>query len=180
MVTVMWSRIERIGLEYCEINTNPITTLRGHVITQLDGQLLSVSYKVHCEDDGTTKSVDLICWSNGLESNLSLIRSTDDRWFYNGKEEDEFQGIRDIDLGITPSTNTLPIRRLNLSPGESKEIAALWIGFPNLSLSPLDQRYTCIDEKTYLYQSVQSGYEARLEVDGEGVVVTYQDEWKRL
>ncbi len=180
MPTVVWSRIEGNGLEYCEINTNPVTTLKGQVITQLDSKSISVSYTVQCGDEGAAQSVDLICRSEGLESSLSLSRTIDDRWFCNGKEVSQFVGLKDIDLGITPSTNTLPIRRLNLSPGESKELTAVWLRFPDLSLAPLAQRYTCIDSKTYLYQSVKSGYKAEINVDSDGIVVTYQHEWKRV
>jgi hypothetical protein len=71
MQTVLWSRIEGNGLEYCEIHTQPVTTLRGRVVTQLDGKPLSVSYSVQCEDDGATQSVDLSCRIDGLY----LIRS---------------------------------------------------------------------------------------------------------
>jgi hypothetical protein len=180
MQVVLWSRIPDHGLEYCEIRTQPVTTLRGQVITQLDGKPVSVFYNVKCEDDGATQTVDLSCRVHGFERNLSLYRTAEDRWFCNGKELKEFTGLKDVDLGITPATNTLAIRRLKLSPGESKELTAVWLRFPDLSLAPLAQRYTCIDATTYLYESIKSGYRARIDVDPEGIVAEYEAEWKRL
>jgi hypothetical protein len=177
---VLWSRIPDNGLEYCEIHTLSVTTLRGQVITQLDSKPIYVSYNIHCEEDGATQSVDLSCRIDGLERNISLYRTIEDRWFCDGKELKEFIGLKDIDLGITPSTNTLAIRRLNLAPGESKEITAVWLRFPDLSLAPLAQRYTCIDSTTYLYESSKSGYRARINVDPKGIVTVYEAEWKRL
>ena len=95
-------------------------------------------------------------------------------------EMQQFFGCKDIDLGITPSTNMLPIRRFNLDTGESKDLTAVWVRFPDLSVSPLAQRYTCIDTGTYLYQSIHSGYQARIIVDADGAVIEYPDAWKRL
>ena len=34
------------------------------------------------------------------------------------------QGCLDVDIGMTPATNTLPIRRMDLRQGESREIRA--------------------------------------------------------
>ena len=177
LTTVLWSRLEGVGLEYCNVEMNP-TTLRGQVITQLDGSAVSVSYFVQCEENGATQLVNLIYRSNGGERSLSLTRTSDDVWYYNGTEVEQFKGLKDVDLGITPSTNTLPIRRLNLSPGESKELTVVWLRFPDLSLFPLPQKYTRIDANTYLYQSTNSGYEAQINVNTDGIVVVYQHEWR--
>jgi hypothetical protein len=170
MQTVLRSRIEGIGLEYCEIRTQPVTSLIGKVVTQLHNQPTSVAYRVQCESGGATQSVDLSCWIDGKEYSLSLYRTVEDRWFCNGQELTEFVGLKDVDLGITPSTNSLPIRRFKLSPGESRELTAVWLRFPDLSLAPLAQRYTCIDSTTYLYESIKSGYRAKIHVDQDGFV----------
>src|SRR5712664_99467 len=41
--------------------------------------------------------------------------------------------VCDIDLAVTPATNTLPIRRLNLEVGQSQEVTAAWLKFPDLT-----------------------------------------------
>ena len=49
-------------------------------------------------------------------------------------------GCTDVDLTATPSTNTLPIRRLRLCPGQSADINAAWIQFPELAVTRSRQR----------------------------------------
>ncbi|TIX08721.1 MAG: hypothetical protein E5V44_11050, partial [Mesorhizobium sp.] len=41
--------------------------------------------------------------------------------------------------------------------------------------------YTCLDEdRRYLYESLRSGFRREIEVDREGLVVTYPDFWQRI
>jgi hypothetical protein len=51
----------------------------------------------------------------------------------------------DVDISITPFTNTLPIGRLKLHTGESQEILAVYICMPDLAISTDRQRYTCLE-----------------------------------
>ena len=84
----------------------------------------------------------------------------------------------DVDLGFTPLTNTLPIQRLKLEPGESREIRAVYIELPQLSVSVMPQRYTRLGDRLYRYQS--EGFQADLSVDEFGLVVDYPGLWRRL
>ena len=52
-----------------------------------------------------------------------------------------------MDLSATPSTNTLPIRRLALDVGASREVRAAWIRFPSCEIAPLPQRYTRLADR---------------------------------
>lgn len=178
--TIMWSRLEGNGMEYCEISMHPATALKGQVVAEINGRPIAVSYGIQCGDDGATQSVDVSSRMDGMEQERSIVRSTEDTWYFNGQEVSEFDGLKDVDLGITPSTNTLPIRRLNLSPGESREFTAVWLKFPDLTLAPLAQRYTRIDTATYLYESIKSGYRAKIHVDPDAVVMIYEGEWERV
>jgi hypothetical protein len=67
------------------MHTQPVTTLRGQVITQLDGKPICVSYHIQCEHGGATKSVDLSCRIDGLKKNISLYRTIEDSWFFTEK-----------------------------------------------------------------------------------------------
>jgi hypothetical protein len=92
----------------------------------------------------------------------------------------DLKGCIDVDFSLTPSTNTLPIRRLHLAVGESRELTAAWVRFPELTVEPLAQRYTRLAERRYRYESIVSGFTAELEVDDLGLVVTYEGIWQRV
>jgi len=90
----------------------------------------------------------------------------------------ELDGCLEVDISITPLTNTLPIQRLKLEPGESREIRAVYIELPQLSVSVMPQRYTRLGDRLYRYQS--EGFQADLSVDEFGLVVDYPGLWRRL
>lgn len=87
---------------------------------------------------------------------------------------------RDVDIGVTPSTNILPLRRFRLAVGESCDLMAAWIQFPALSVHSARQRYTRIAADRYWYESLGSGFRATLTVGDDGMVVQYADLWRRL
>ena len=85
----------------------------------------------------------------------------------------QLKGAIDIDISITPFTNTLPIRRLRLQPGQSKEILAVYVQLPGLTVTTDRQRYTCLEsDGLYRYESIDSAFIRDVEVDDQGLVVT--------
>jgi uncharacterized protein len=85
----------------------------------------------------------------------------------------------DVDLNVTPATNTLSLRRLNLEVGASAEVVAAWVRFPELTVEPLWQRYTRIAEDRYGYES-DGGFTSELRVDELGLVVSYKGLFVRV
>ena len=90
-------------------------------------------------------------------------------------------GAIDVDISATPFTNTLPIRRLQLAPGDSAEIRTAYIHLPDLEIVRDPQRYTCLEPlRRYRYESLDSDFVREIEVDADGLVVTYPGLFKRL
>jgi hypothetical protein len=89
-------------------------------------------------------------------------------------------GCLDVDLELSPITNSLPIKRLNLAIGQMEEISAAWIRFPSLELVPARQSYERLSERTYRYRSLASGFTAEIEVDEMGLTVRYEGIWERI
>lgn len=178
--TLIWKNINEEGLEHCEIDLYPITKINGKVISIYNNKPLFVEYEVLCENNGATKEVNIRRNFDGISKTINIRKEKNDIWYLNDKEIKECKGLKDIDIGITPSTNLLPIRRLNLSIGERKEVTALWVRFPDLTLAPLKQAYERLDANKYEYESVDSGYKAILLVDESSIVIDYKDEWIKI
>jgi hypothetical protein len=83
-----------------------------------------------------------------------------------------------LDLNFSPSTNLLPIRRLNLAVGQEAQVKAAWLRFPSFELEPLSQVYRRIDELTYRYESGEGRFVADLTVNSVGFVTNYPDIWQ--
>jgi len=91
----------------------------------------------------------------------------------------DIQGCDDIDLALTPATNTIAIRRLNLQVGSSQSIIAAWVKSPELTVQSLPQRYTRLGKDTYRYES-NTGFSADIAVDDLGLVAAYPGGWERI
>jgi hypothetical protein len=87
-------------------------------------------------------------------------------------------GCIDLDLNFSPSTNLLPIRRLDIAIGETADIKAAWLRFPSFKLEPLPQRYHHLDETTYHYESGGGEFVADLRVNRSGFVIDYPGLWQ--
>jgi hypothetical protein len=93
----------------------------------------------------------------------------------------QLAGALDVDISVTPFTNTLPIRRLNLQEGQCAEILAVYIQVPGLTITTDRQRYTCLESAVrYRYESVDSDFARDIDVDAHGLVVTYPGLFKRV
>jgi len=98
-------------------------------------------------------------------------------WRRDGAIVIDSPGALDVDLGFSPSTNSLPIRRLDLSIGKIQEIEVAWILFPSFEVQLGRQTYERLGERAWRYRS--EGFEADLSVDEDGLVDRYF-EWRAV
>ena len=103
-----------------------------------------------------------------------------DGWLVDGVRDPRLDGCTEPDLGLTPSTNALAIRRLDLAIGQAAEIKCAWVKFPALSVEPSLQRYERLGERDYRYTNVASGFTALVAVDAIALPVTYESIWTRI
>ena len=135
-------------------------------------------YGIICNAEWRTRALHVALRTGAEEQALHLTTDGEGLWESAGRELEVVRGCVDVDLEITPSTNTLPIRRLTLSPGASAAVTAAWIRFPSLAVEPLGQTYTRLDDTQYRYAS-GTDFIASLEVDDLGLVTRYADLWER-
>jgi hypothetical protein len=143
----------------------------------------SAEYRIVFDEQWNTLETSVSVQRAGRSRRLQLGRESSGRWLADDCEVEACRGALDVDLGVTPSTNTSAIRRLGLAMGASAELTATWVRFPDLTVQPLPQRYTRLGERTYLYESLRDGvvvFRARLEVDGTGLVERYEGLFERV
>jgi hypothetical protein len=178
--TVVWKCLFAPGLEFFTLTESDAGwELAGTVIVVQDSGPLRVVYRVECDDRWRTRQVDVAVSGGGQHRALALRVDDAGSWRLDGAPLEAPAGQIDIDLGVTPSTNTLPIRRLNLAVGQSAPVTATWLQFPSLTIGPLNQRYTRLSERRYRYES-DTGFVTELEVDDGGLVTTYNGGWERM
>ena len=83
----------------------------------------------------------------------------------NGAHRAELDGCYDIDLSVTPFTNTLPIRRLPLHVGDAAELSVVYIDVDTLEVRPDRQRYTRLDTHRWAFEQLDTGFAQQFDVD---------------
>jgi len=175
---VTWRRSDEVEAdEHCTLTIRDSgLSLVGTMIGAEGGLPIRIEYRVLTDRDGLTTAAHVRDLRGFETRTVSLERDAKERWTVDGTVVRALKGCTDVDLGCSPSTNTLPIRRLRLGAGASQTIKAAWVQFPELTVVKAAQTYTRLDEFTYRYAS--GDFEAELIVDEDGLVAAYA-EWRR-
>src|SRR5260370_10039636 len=178
-----WRRIvDDNSLEYATAQPLPAgVELEGSVVAVHSNIPLEVRYRIQCDSRWRTRAVS-------IEQRLGLQCSTralavDEAGAWTDERTGPVAGLAgclDVDLELSPITNSLPIKRLNLAIGQQEEISAAWIRFPSLESVHARQSYERVSERTYRYCSLASGFTAEIEVDEMGLTILYEGIWKRI
>ena len=137
-----------------------------------------LDYVVLCDSTWQTNSAQISGVIGGSAVNLIVSANAERRWYLNGVECGAVKGCVDIDLGFSPSTNLLPIRRLALDVGGEATVKAAWLPFPSLRFELLPQLYRRDGDRTYHYESRGGLFVRTLEVNRVGFVTSYPDFWQ--
>jgi hypothetical protein len=175
---VAWRRSDEVEAdEHCTLTLRDGgLSLVGTVIGAEGGLPVRIEYRVLADRGGLTTAAHVRDLRGFETRTISLERNAKGSWTVDGVAVRSLKGATDVDLGCSPSTNTLPIRRLRLAIGASQTIQAAWIRFPELTVVKGAQTYTRLDESTYRYAS--GTFEAELTVDDDGLVAAYAS-WRR-
>ena len=92
----------------------------------------------------------------------------------------QLDGVVDVDIAMTPLTNTLPIRRLRTAVGKSVDLDMAYVTVPTLAVTRDPQRYTRLEERLWRYESRDSDFTRDIAVDEDGVVVDYPGLFSRV
>jgi uncharacterized protein len=180
-ITRMWAPVDTAGLERFQLSpAGENWKLQGTMLRVDGGQAIEAKYRVKCDSHWHTVEVEIEVYAQ-TETRALLLENRAGLWVLNGERITGLDDCVDVDLGWTPSTNTLPIRRLDLASGKKKAaIDAIWISFPDLSLERLRQSYEPLGNGTYRYESGLNGFTADITVDHHGIVHDYKGHWKRV
>jgi uncharacterized protein len=151
--------------------------LRGLILQTDRDVAYVVRYAIGVDQSWFTRKVDVEV-ENGGRRTVKLSRTSGGLWSRDGRTASDLAGCDDIDLEWSPSTNTLPIRRLRLPLDGAAELTAAWIRFPSLEIERLDQSYERLAGRRYRYRSGR--FTAELEVDADGLVLDYAGLWKAV
>lgn len=178
--TLHWTGILYPSQEDCVITTTAEgTTVQGIIAGRDEGQSFEVQYHIRINAVWAATSFEIK--SQVGERALTLVYESDGNghWWSDGEPVPQLDGCIDIDISVTPFTNTLPINRLQWEQNMPQLIRVVYINILDGTVRPLQQRYTQLSPKEYRYENMPSGFEAVISVDDDGLVVHYPGLFKR-
>jgi hypothetical protein len=159
-----------------------------------------LDYHLQAPDDFVTRRIVLETQGAGWWRRLDLRRDGNGKWTAKtskrgkkvklpdpGGDMGSVKGALDCDLGLSPLTNLMPIRRsgLNRHPG-AEDFLMAWISVPDLHVLASGQRYEHVrNDKEgsvvrYVDRGLFPGYKANLRLDRSGIVTVYPGLGKRV
>lgn len=174
--SILWRRLDRPGHDACCLHFEAGEWhLDGAAAWQDRKGPAQMTYSVTCGEDWLTRSARVQGRVGGQGLSLSIRRGAQGEWRVNGAEVPGSHGLADLDLGFTPATNTLPLRRL--MPQGGGDSAAAWLDDGDWQLKPLHQSYFREADGRWRYSAAETGFETFLTVGRHGFVTDYPGYW---
>lgn len=181
---LIWATWNGDGLEHLRLND---TSDGGFVadsalIVVIDDVAYRVRYRAKIDAAWRTRSI----WvdvedPDGKRRTAALIGDGEGNWTDTaGEPRLDLKDCLDIDIQVTPFTNTLPIRRLSIGNDQVEPISVVYFPIPSLEVAPMVQRYTGLEDHRYLYESMTADFVRDLDVDDDKFVTTYPDLFRRV
>ncbi len=175
---ILWTGIEYYSLENCIVDSNNGVIVNSTIVGCYKEQLYRVVYLIKLNESWETYYCSVESQFNN-EIKKFEFEKNHNKWSLNGKHADSFDGCTDVDIPLTPFTNSLPINRLKLKQGQEKHIDVIYIDLLEDSITHVKQKYRRISSEVYHYENIPNDFEAEIKVDDAGFVMDYPQLFKR-
>jgi hypothetical protein len=177
--SMLWRRLDCPGHDACRLEHLAAGDWRidGAAVFFENEVPVRLGYRVDCDPAWRTRSGEVAGSLGTRTVQFSVERTARGVWTLNGNAVPNLEGCLDLDLGFTPATNLLQLRRVALREGQATDVPVAWLDVWAGALERLAQRYERRSGTTYWYEAERFGYRALLEVDSLGFATRYPDLW---
>lgn len=151
-----------------------------------------LDYRLETEAGFVTSLLHVDVRADGWTRSLELRRDGEGVWECRATSEGRTElpppggevaplaGALDCDLGLSPLTNVMPVRRHGIHAGGGPhDFTMAWVSVPDLALHPSRQRYEFVRATpaggVVRYACLPRGFSGELELDAEGFVIRYPE-----
>lgn len=173
---VLWTGRAYYSLENCLVNTKEDgTEITSVIVGSYENALYRVEYQIKTNPDWETVSFEIKCQHDNKITSYNFQSDGTGNWNNNGVPVANFKGCIDIDISLSPFTNTLPIKRLRLPLRKPEQIKVLYIDLLKKNIKAVQQKYTRLSDTTYQFENVPNDFDAVITIDELGLVVDYPE-----
>jgi hypothetical protein len=178
MRQALWQRLDVPGHDACRlVELASGWLLQGTAVFLEADAPASLSYEVSCDAHWICQSAHVHGFHGGRSLDFRIARDGAGRFTLNDVPSALPAGL-DLDLGFTPATNLLQLRRLDLRVCQAADAPAAWLDLGSDSLTLLEQCYERLGPSHYWYEAPRVPYAATLEVTEAGFVRSYPRLWQ--
>ncbi|MEC4114804.1 putative glycolipid-binding domain-containing protein [Myroides pelagicus] len=170
---ITWIGESNLSIERCSIISKENSFhIKGELVGNKNNQVYGVEYQIVVDEQWQTRFFSLNTHI-GHRNSFTMAHKINGVWQIDEVEHLEYNECIDIDIAVTPFTNTIAINRLNLAVGESLVQTVMYINPIDDRISPMLQEYKRLSTNSYYYKNLGTEYEAVIEVDDTGLVKNY-------
>lgn len=189
---VVWSGLDAWRAEAVSLDLTSDGVRASGIQVGVDPLPYRLDYTLDAGENFVTRRLDVAVEGEGWARRISLSHQGSGAWRCEsasagrkelppaGGDASALSEAMDCDLGLSPLTNLMPVRRhrLHERPGESDFLMA-WVSVPDLGLHASAQRYEHVrrlpDRSVvrFLDLGLHPGFVAELELDDDGLVLVY-------
>jgi len=171
---LLWAGREYHSMENCLVKpADDSIAITSTIVGYYENKIYLVDYFIKANTHWETLIVEINCRHSDHIQRIKFERDEKNNWRSNGSELPAFKGCIDIDISLTPPTNSLPINRLQLKQNEAQEINVIYFDLLAQQIKPATQKYTRLTDLSYHYENIPNDFEAVIEVDESGFVADY-------
>lgn len=179
VASILWRRLDTPGHDACRLDRDALGwRIEGTAVFRQGTIPAQLSYRVTCDLGWHTQEGHVQGWIGARSLDLAITRTRAAVWTMDGAVVPDLGNCIDLDLGFTPATNLISLRRLALHEGQAVEVPAAWLDVSAGTLGLLPQRYERRTEETYWYEAPSFGYAALLQVAPTGFIRLYPGLWE--
>lgn len=177
---ILWTGLEYGSLEHCTLTVSDGQfVVNSTIIGLYHKRRYKVDYQLKTNPQWETVFVEIKTQLDHQINTLCFETDGKGNWSENGWPLEEFSGCTDVDISLTPFTNSLPINRLQAPLQETQLIKVLYFDILKNQQKAVHQQYTRLSSTEYRFETVPNDFEALLTVDEFGLVQQYPQLFER-
>lgn len=173
MKTLLWRGLINKSWEHCKVDTvENGFKITSEVVGNHANSTYIINYLISTDNHWNVQEFEVSCEMEGKRKQMDGKKTGSD-WLINGQIIPAFEGFKYIDIAVTPLTNTLPIKGLELHVDQTQLIEVIYLDVLNDEIKPAKQKYTKLSKECYHYQNMETGFTSSILIDRNGMVKTY-------
>jgi len=154
--------------------------IQSHITGRYENTAVDLRYTIHTDLQWQVRSFTVNSRLDDMTTIITGAKTRTGTWLINGLPDPALDTCIDIDISLTPFTNSLPINRLSFIPDQPQQIHVVYMDILTKQILHRQQQYTCLSPTRYHFANIPNDFEADITTDENGLVTDYPGLFTRI